>query len=128
MQSQVEAKFSIEVDNDNGLGTLIANDVPMPESESVMLMALCGEAPFTLDVFLSATHWYVPKTHMEPAEDSIDDELVTGVRHFNDTWLSGRDMKDSGIKKMLAIQTIADMIDQAKIEAEWEPVGRLDND
>ena len=127
MQSQVEAKFSIEVDNDNGLGTLIANDVPMSEDESVLLMALCGEAPFTLDVSMSASHWYVPKTHMEPAEDSISDEVIDGIVIFRDNKI-GFEASDSCIGDLFGIQTIADMIDQAKIEAEWEPVGRLDND
>ena len=115
------------MDNDNGLGTLIANDVPMPESESVMLMALCGEAPFTLDVYLSASHWYVPKTHMEPAEDSVSDEAVDSIIIFRDNKI-GFEASDSCIGDLLGVQTIADLIDQAKIEAEWEPVGRPDNE
>jgi len=122
MEHNVQAEYEISVDGDNGLGALVANDIPLDEAESAMLRALCGDPPFVLKLYLKATREYAPATRMEPAEDCIVDEGISGVEiqpcgDVNDV---GFDASDSCIADLIGIKSISDLIDEALINAEWE--------
>ena len=120
MEHNVQAEYEISVDGDNGLGALVANDIPLDESESAMLRALCGDPPFVIKLYLKATREYAPATRMEPAEDCIVDEGIHGLAVLPDQKSIGYWASDSCIADLIGIKSISDLIDEALINAEWE--------